>query len=167
MKTLLSFVAAMCVCTAAAAASPSSESIDKLFEITDVQKMLVTMRQQVDGLTKASITEALKGEQLTPQAQRAVEAYRVKVAAILNDELSWEKLKPYYAQLYSESFTQEEVDGMLAFYATPAGQALIVKMPTLMQRIMASMPQRMAPMMQKIQAAAGELQQELQAAKGK
>ena len=65
MKTLLSLVAALCIGTSAAAASPSAESIDKLFEVTDVQKMLVAMRQQVDSLAKASIEGALKGETLS------------------------------------------------------------------------------------------------------
>lgn len=102
---------------------------------------------------------------MTPQAQRAIDAYTAKVAGIMKDELSWDNLKPLYAQLYSETLSQEDVDGMLSIFATPAGQALIVKMPALMQRIMTSMPQWMAPMMQKMQDAAGELRQELQAVK--
>ncbi len=68
-----------------------------------------------------------------------------------------------YTRIYMESFTQDEVDGMLAFYATPAGQALIKKMPVAMQKTMEAMQQMMGPMMQKLQAIQSESIAELQA----
>ena len=40
---------------------------------------------------------------------------------------------------------------MLAFYKTPAGQAVLGKMPAVMQNTMDEMQQLMGPVMQKIQ----------------
>jgi hypothetical protein len=51
--------------------------------------------------------------------------------------MSWEKMKPMYVQLYRDTFEQEEVDGLIAFYKSPAGQAYVTKMPLLMSKSMA------------------------------
>ena len=59
-----------------------------------------------------------------------------------------------YVRLYKETFSEEEVKGMLAFYRTPSGQAVIHKMPLLMQKVMLetnTMIRSMSPEMQKIQ----------------
>jgi hypothetical protein len=56
------------------------------------------------------------------------------MAAAVNEEMSWEKMQPLMRQLYKETFTQSEVDGMTAFYKSPAGIALVEKMPIIFQK---------------------------------
>jgi hypothetical protein len=51
--------------------------------------------------------------------------------------MSWEKFKPAIVQIYAEVYTDEELDGILAFYRSPAGRAMLEKMPQLMSRTMA------------------------------
>ena len=52
------------------------------------------------------------------------------------------------AQAYAETFTTDELKQYVAFYASPAGQALLKKLPELTQRslptVMALMPKMMA-----------------------
>ncbi len=38
--------------------------------------------------------------------------------------------------IYAEVFTEEELDAMLAFYTSPAGQSMIKKMPQMMGHTM-------------------------------
>ena len=64
--------------------------------------------------------------------------------------LDWGKLEPMYVRIYQKSLTQQDVDGMVAFYQTPSGQALINKMPLVMENTMTEMQQMMQPMMQRI-----------------
>jgi hypothetical protein len=51
----------------------------------------------------------------------------------------WTRLRPQYVKLYAETFSDEEIDGMLAFYQSPAGHAVIDKMPDLMTKFMVLM----------------------------
>ena len=40
--------------------------------------------------------------------------------------MSWKRLKPGFAQIYAETFNQQqEIDGLIAFYRGPIGSALI------------------------------------------
>jgi hypothetical protein len=76
------------------------------------------------------------------------------MVTIMQGEIAWEKLEPMYLRLYKDSFSEEEIAGMLAFYKTPAGQAVIYKMPVLMQQTMLEvqkMTSGMTPKMEKVQ----------------
>ncbi len=76
------------------------------------------------------------------------------MVTLLKNEYKWEILEPKFIQIYKDSLTQDEVDGMIAFYKTPSGQTVIKKMPVIMQQSMMasqSMTQALIPKMQEIQ----------------
>ena len=79
--------------------------------------------------------------------------------ALMKELLDWKKLEPIYVRIYQKTFTQQEIDGMIAFYKTSAGQAVISKMPAAMQNTMDEMQGLMAPVMEKMQ----RMQQEVAA----
>ncbi len=78
---------------------------------------------------------------------------------MIRSEVTYEKFKPIYVKIYGESLDQAEVDGMIAFYETPAGQAVLSKMPLIAQKSMAAAREMMATLMPRIQAAAVEAAQ--------
>lgn len=155
MNILRSALIAFLLCATTAIAAPASESsIKQLLVVTQVQKLVEGMRAQFDALMNNAAHQALQGKTPTPKQQQAIANMRSRMVAIMQGELAWEKLEPMYLRLYTKSFTEEEVAGMLEFYKTPAGQAVIHKMPVLMQQTMLEI-QKMAsgvtPKMQKIQ----------------
>ena len=68
-----------------------------------------------------------------------------------------------YLRIYRKSLSQSDVDGMIAFYKTPAGQA----MPLILQNTMAEVSQMMGPMMQRAERMQQDLIAELQAEEAK
>ncbi len=136
---------------AAGDGKPTEASLHELLEVTHVRTMTDGMFAQMEGAMKTSMQQAAQGQTITPQMQASMDNSAAKSVQFLKGELSWEKLEPMYLQIYGDSFTQSEVDSMLAFYKTPGGQAVINKMPVVMQNSMAAMQQRMGPLMQKLQ----------------
>nr|WP_276510032.1 DUF2059 domain-containing protein [Niveibacterium umoris] len=61
-----------------------------------------------------------------------------------------------FLDIYQKTFTQKEVDGMLSFYKSPAGQAVIKKMPQVMQASMQIMQARMSKLVPQIQQITAE-----------
>lgn len=146
-------------------AAPASEaSIRELLALSEAQKLADNVIGQVDKMMHASMNQVVGGKQLSPEQQKIVDGMQAKMIGILKDEMSWDKLEPMYIRVYQQSFTQEEVDGIVAFYKTPAGQAMVKKLPLVVQNSMKEMQGRMGPMMQKIQAAIQETAQEVEAA---
>lgn len=156
MNKLRIFVFAIvtfCVPAFAMGAQPEEESIKQLLEVTKARKLLDAMMPQMDAMMESSIQAGLQAsmKHLTPEQQATIDEMRTRVVARFKEDFTWEKMEPMYIKIYKESFTQEEVDGMLEFYATPAGEALIEKMPVVMQKSMSEMQSMMMPLMQDIQ----------------
>jgi TonB family protein len=152
---------------AAPAAAPTQESIEKLLEVTNAEKLLSTVQKQIDAMSKSGLNQALGGQALSPETQQFVDGLQKKISAEMSEELSWDKMKDLYIQVYSESFTQEEIDGLIAFYESPAGKAFVAKMPVVMQKTITLTQQRMGPIMQKLQRSIKEAVLEVEAAKKK
>ncbi len=167
MKRLITFAAATMFAVGAHAAPPSTESIEKLMAVTHVEKMQEAMRPQVQAMMKAMMDQAMKGQTVTAEQQKILDQFIAKAAAITSEETDFSKMKPMFIEIYGANLTQEDVDGLIAFYQTPTGQVVINKMPLIMQAIMKEMPKRMIPMLQKVQAAAQEMQEQLEALKKK
>jgi len=66
-------------------------------------------------------------------------------------------------EIYRKSFSQSEIDGMLKFYKTPAGKAVIAKMPVVMQNTMQVMQGEMAEMVPKMQQLMADTASQIQA----
>lgn len=130
---------------------PSEASIKQLLELAQAHKLVDSVMGQMDALMKQSIQQATQGKDVPPKVQKDIDKRQAEVVAFMKELLDWNKLEPMYLRIYQKTFTQQEIDGMIAFYKTPAGQAVISKMPAAMQNTMDEMQQMMAPVMQKMQ----------------
>lgn len=149
-KWILLMLIMFCTTAYGAENKPSDESIKELLRVTESQKLLDSMTGQIDNLLKSSMQQALQGKTITKKEQKQADDIRNKMIVIFKEEMNWEVFEPLFTQIYRDSFTQQEVDGMLAFYKSPSGQAVIKKMPLVMQYTMTEMQKRMGPIYQKI-----------------
>lgn len=161
---------AVLICLAAslatARAAPATEaSIDALLEASRTERLLDGLYAQLEQAMRNGMLQALQGQTLSAEQQRVVDAAPGRLARVLREELSYASLKPMYLQIYRETFTQEEIDGLLAFYRSPAGVAMVEKMPQAMQRSMVAVQQRMGPVMLKMREALEAAVAEAKAAK--
>lgn len=161
--TLIASLAFTVASSFAADTPPSDESIRELLQITNAQKVVEGMYPQIEAMIKASMEESLQGRPITDEQRSAIEKLRAKLMTTLRSELNWTELEPLYVDIYRRSFTQEEMDGMLAFYKTPAGLAIINKLPIVLQETMTAVQRRLVGLTQKLQAAAEEAAAELDA----
>jgi len=130
---------------------PSEASVKQLLEVAQARKLIDSVMAQMDNLMLQSIAQATQGQKIPPKVQKDIDQQRGEMIAMMKELLDWTKLEPLYVRVYQKTFSQQEVDGMIAFYKTPSGQAVIAKMPAVMQNTIEEMQQMMAPVMQKMQ----------------
>ena len=164
---ILIALALLCPAIYAADAPPSDASLNQLLEITHAHKVLDATIAQMDTMMKNMFQQVTAGQPASPQLEKIFEKGQAEVVSMCKEELTWEKMEPIYLRIYSKSLTQSEVDGMIAFYKTSAGQAVINKMPLVLQNTMAEVSQMMGPMIQRTQQMQKDLVAELQAEKAK
>jgi hypothetical protein len=151
--------------TPAPATPPSETSIKQLLEVAQARKLIDSVMMQTDEFMTEAIRQATQGQQIPAKVQKDIDKREAELAAFMKELLDWNKLEPIYVRIYQKTFSQQEVDGMIAFYKTPAGQAVISKMPAAMQNTMNEMQTMMGPVMQKIQRMQQEVLAEIKAEK--
>ena len=159
MFTRILFTLTLCAALVDAADNPSASpstapteaSIKQLLEVAQAHKLVDSVIAQMDSLMQQTIAQATKGQQISAKVQKDIDQRRTEMLAMMKDLLDWKKLEPMYVRIYQKTFSQQEVDGMITFYKTPAGQAVISKMPAAMQNSIDEMQQMMGPVMQRMQ----------------
>lgn len=164
MKRMIIVLALMCAAPVFAA-PPSDSSLRQLLEITNSKTLFESTMAGVDAEAKAMTQQLLKGRELTAADQEVLERMNARLVAMMQEEMRWETLEPRYLDIYRQSFTQAEVDGMLRFYKSPTGKAVIEKMPVVMQHTMQLMQGLMVGMAPKLQAIVEDTLVELQASR--
>lgn len=145
-------------------AAPSERSIRELLKATKAKALVDGIMVQMDQIMRQARAQATQGRETSPEVNTIAGRMQDKMTALMKEELDWTVLEPLYISVYQETFTQEEIDGMLAFYQTSVGQTVVKKLPVVVQKTMSSMQARMGPMMQKLQAIQEETMREVHAA---
>jgi len=131
--------------------APSDESIRELMRITRSKSLLDGMLGQVDTIMQNGIRQGLGGRTITAEQQDILDGMRRSAAELIRENLRWEQLEPEFAEVYRKFFTQSELDDMIAFYRTPAGQALLAKLPAVMQSSMQLVQKHMQALSPRLQ----------------
>ncbi len=166
IKFVATFVFAV-IAFAAQATEPSAASIDRLLDITQSRRTVDAIQKQVEAMMKPMFEQALDSKSLSPEkreeAERYMASFSEKMKPVFAEMLDWQRLKELTAKIYMESFSQEEIDGLIAFYESATGKAFVERMPLVMQKSMVAMQQRMVPLMEKMKQAAKESAAEFKA----
>jgi hypothetical protein len=140
----------------AAEAPPSDASIQELFQVMQTHKLLDGMMGQMDGLLRKSVQQSLAGREVDAGEQKILDDQIAEMNALLQRTLDWQSMEPMYEAIYKKSLSQKEVDDMVAFYKSSSGQAVVMKMPLLLQQSMQMTQEKLAVLMPDIQKIAHE-----------
>jgi hypothetical protein len=99
---------------------------------------------------------------VSPERKARAQELQSKISRLISGGLSWEKLRPQYVKLYSGTFMEEELAAILAFYKSPAGRAMLEKMPQLMLKSMSIGQQAVANIQPEIERLVREEQEKKQ-----
>jgi hypothetical protein len=165
MRKLIVLLIATAFCAATYAAPPTEDSINALMAAANTRKLIENFLTYVTQSIQKGMYASFEGQTLSEAQKRTLDAIPAKFEKEIRDQMSWDKLRPQYVQIYQETFTQKEVDGLIAFYKSPTGAAFVSKMPVLMQKSQALMQDRVAPLAEKVNAAMAKAVEEARAAK--
>jgi hypothetical protein len=77
---------------------------------------------------------AMKDLAVRAEQQKIMNNFRDKFIDIHRSEFCLEKLEPILVKVYSCTLSQEDKDGMSAFYRPPVGRSYVSKMPVVIKK---------------------------------
>ena len=126
-------------------------SVRKLLQVTKIEAMTNSYASQFKPMMEATIMRNAPSPAERDKALSDLRAKAPMLENILKDELAYKKLEPDYIKLYKNTFTEEEVTGMITFYGTPAGKAVVDKMPQVMEQSMMLLQNHMPQVIKRMQ----------------
>jgi hypothetical protein len=88
--------------------------------------------EQISANLKKQVSDAANkviGPSPTPEQSAQAVDVENKAFKMIDDQIGWKAMEPGFADVYAKNFTDAELDDIIAFYKSPAGEALLVKMP--------------------------------------
>ena len=139
MKRLIAGIVMMLAfvpCAARADEASKTAKVKELFSLTHMDHSLDKMRSAMERQVQATAKNAPGAEDLTPEKKKVQEEFVANSMKVVDQNFSWSVVEPAYVKLYSSAYTEEELDGILAFYKSPAGQAMLSKAPQVSAGVM-------------------------------
>jgi uncharacterized protein len=134
-----------------------AEELINILKVKDTMERSFTMIKQMVSSQIGKMTPP-HGSSVTP-AQ--ISAEMEKIMDVVGQELNWDKLKNDYVNIYADTFTEQELKDIIAFYKSPSGQAFIAKQPELMKRSMQISEKMMTNVMPKVQEMSNQMRENL------
>jgi hypothetical protein len=155
-----------CAETAKPDARPSEESVRHLFEVMHTSQITDEVMSQMDANLREAMERASGGRSLNAKQQQLHDEMRAKALGMLKDELAWSRLEPQMIEVYRNTFTPEEIDGMFRFYNSPSGKAVVAKLPQATQQMMQLTQERVSALVPRIVDLQKETAQKIRDAAG-
>jgi hypothetical protein len=91
-------------------------------------------QQAINAMFRQALGPVAGGSGRTSEQQARQAEFQAKLGQLVSEALSSSEVKAAFAAIYTEAFTEQELEGILAFYKSPSGRALRDKTPDLMTK---------------------------------
>lgn len=147
--------------TPSPAATPDAErqgKAEELLQAMQADKQFSSQMERVKhsmaDLTNSTLRRV--NPNMTPEQTANIQKTQAQILDLIQSRMSWDALKPEMVNAYAELFTAKELDDLIAFYKTPAGQKLVEKMPALNAKASQISQRRVMELLPQIQKLAAE-----------
>jgi len=151
-KCLIALLLALCPILSIAETPTARPDVEELLVVMQLEKNMTAAMDSVKKMVPQMMANMAAQGKISASEVEKTQAMQQKLMNLIQEEMSWAKIKVAFVQIYSESLTPDEVKGITAFYKSPAGQAFLDKQPVILQKTMAWQQSLMKDLMPKIQA---------------
>jgi hypothetical protein len=127
--------------------------VKELFQLTLMENRVQQSKAAAMAQARAFAAQQLTIFNLPKDMDKSAAAYYEKLYNLVATKYDWSKLGPAYEQIYLDLYSEQELDGMLTFYKSPVGQALLSKTPEVTSRMLEISKQQydqLTPQIQKL-----------------
>lgn len=131
LRVLCAAVALACASGQVLAATAShNAAAEKFLTLANADKLGTPVYMQVQQMFAQRFAQT----KAPASKQPVLESYQAKANAALDNSIGWNKLKPKMVDLYTQTFTEQELKDLVKFYESPLGRKVLREMPKVTQQ---------------------------------
>ena len=167
MKWVAGGALAAMLCAGAQADDASKrEKLHEMFRLSHVDQTMALMFAAQEKQMPQLLRKLMPAGTITPAQQADLDAFVLKVHHIVEQAASWDKLEPQFTDIYASVYSEQEIDGLIAFYKSPVGSEMVAKQPEVVQKSQAVTQSLMTEVQPQVMQAAMAFAQQMQAKYG-
>ncbi len=143
-----------------ATTGPAYAEAEAVFEAMQFDEMLDAIIDQQKQATLDMMRQMMEREAGGQPIDEELLGIQQQTIVDVYDAVDWDATKRDIINIYAETFSRDELNGMATFYSTPAGQAMIEKQPEIQKRTMETMMPRIMEIMPQVQEKTQQRMQE-------
>jgi uncharacterized protein len=101
----------------------------EMMTLLKTEHMVVQIADSIRKQVADAATQVV-GADPSPEKKAKLDDFEKQASQTVDEQLSWKAMEGPFTDIYVKSFTEEEMDAIITFYKSPAGVALLGKMPT-------------------------------------
>ena len=121
----------------------------ELFSLMHMEATYSQVTRQMMGQIQRQSEQLLPQTTMNDAQKQEYASFMRRVETLVTGTASWQVLEPEFERIYAENLTGADLDGIIAFYRSPAGRAFVEKEPQLLaaasalsvKRVQTVMPQ--------------------------
>lgn len=114
---------------------PTEASVRRVLAAGHLDTVLDSYSTQVEASLRAGMQHELAGQTLNTEQRAIMTRMQDRMVALMREEMDWKRMEPQIIELYRNTFTQAEVNGMLKWYTSPTGKSVVGKEPLVTQQM--------------------------------
>lgn len=131
LRVLCAAVALACASGQVLATTAShNAAAEKFLTLANADKLGTPVYMQVQQMFAQRFAQT----KAPASKQPVLESYQAKANAALDNAIGWNKLKPKMVDLYTQTFTEQELKDLVKFYESPLGKKVLREMPKVTQQ---------------------------------
>ena len=149
---------------------PSNEQLARLFEVMQLKQQLANMTKTLPAMIQQQVSQQLKSMtasmpagSITPEQQAAFDKIMKKYMDKAMSLYPADEMIADMSGIYQRHLSKEDVDAMIAFYVSPAGQHLLELSPVAMKEYL---PLVMSKMQSRSKALTDEMTKDMETIPG-
>jgi hypothetical protein len=151
MKSILGIAIAFLTFARCLASAPSDSSVERLVALSITSDMISAMQRSIEATELRVVEQALSTAGLGDKVRPLADELKPKIIDDLRSEFSEENLRAVYCSAYKATYSQQEIDSIVAFLETPAGKAYLAKKSALITNVGETVKGRVGTFTDKVQ----------------
>jgi hypothetical protein len=116
---------------------PTTDSVKEFMRVMHFEELIAGLMEKVTVSVRTSMA-TIQTNQFNAEQDRLFNEFKTKAIEVIGYEYGWARFEPRLVIVTQASYSQQDIDALIAFYRSEVGAAIVRQLPEVMQSFSAA-----------------------------